>query len=129
VSDAEWELKKNRAVLTAFQTGRPVFADSEGELRFVDGDGEPVSVPDEAGVPVEKLPRAKVALRKAARASYWAAVTAGFAAACNAGLGYWRSWHFIAAILLAGTALFWLYVRRSQLEMAGDRRRRVRVRK
>jgi hypothetical protein len=126
VSDAEWELKKNRAVLTAFQTGRPVFADSEGELRFVDGDGEPV--PDDLGEPVV-VPRAQAALRKAARASHWAAVTAGFAAACNAVLGYWRSWHFIAAILLAGTALFWLYVRRSQLEMAGDRRRRVRHRK
>jgi hypothetical protein len=31
-----------RAALAAFQSGRPVFANTEGEMRYVDGDCEPV---------------------------------------------------------------------------------------
>ena len=122
MTDDEWELKRNRAILAAFQTGRPVFADSDGEMRYVDGDGEPL--PAEVGVPMEKLPRAALALRRAARASYWAAVTAAVASIGNAILGVWRSWHFVAAIILALTSVLWFRVRRRQLEMVGDRRRR-----
>jgi len=123
VTDDEWELKRNRAILAAFQSGRPVFADSDGQRRYVDGEGEALPA-DEAAIPMEKLPRATLALRKAARASYWAAVTAAVAAAGNAVLGIWRSWHLIAAIVLALTSVLWFHVRRKQLEMAGDRRRR-----
>jgi hypothetical protein len=35
MTDDEWDLKRNRAILAAFQIGRPVFADSDGELRYV----------------------------------------------------------------------------------------------
>ena len=121
MTDDEWELKRNRAILAAFQTGRPVFADSDGEMRYIDGDGE--SLP-EAGVPMEKLPRASLALRRAARASYWAAVTAAVASFGNAILGIWRSWHLVAAIVLALTSVLWFRVRRRQLEMVGDRKPR-----
>ena len=124
MTDEEWELKRNRAILAAFQTGRPVFADSDGEMRYVDGDGEQLT--DDVGVPMEKLPRAAAALRRAARASYWAAVTAAVAAIGNAIVGIWRSWNLVAAIVLALTSVLWFRVRRRQLEMVGDRRRRGR---
>lgn len=122
MTDDEWELKRNHAILAAFQSGRPVFADSEGELRYVDGAGE--AVPDEVGVSTHGMPRAKLAFRRAARASYWAAATSGVAAIGNAVLGFWRSWHFVAAIVLALTTVLWLHIRRRQLEMAGDRKKR-----
>jgi len=118
MTDDEWELKRNRAVLAAFQSGRPVFADSEGQFRYIDGEGEPLA----NGVPMEKLPRAKLALRKAARASYWAAVTAIVAAIGNGILGFWRPWNFVAAVVLLISAGFWFRVRRRQLALIGDKR-------
>ena len=45
--DDEWKARRDRAVLAAFETGRPVFGDTDGELRFDDGDREPV--PDDVG--------------------------------------------------------------------------------
>jgi hypothetical protein len=38
----DWDKYRSRAIMTAMQTGRPVFADSEGVMRFADGDKEPV---------------------------------------------------------------------------------------
>lgn len=60
----EWEKIRSRTILTAFQTGRPVFANTEGELRYADGDCEPVG--DEVGVPKAPLPDATVKI------SWWA---------------------------------------------------------
>ena len=58
MTDDEWEKQRARAVLAAFQTGRPVFADTDGELRYADGSGE--RLPDHAGVPQTPLPGATV---------------------------------------------------------------------
>lgn len=69
MTDDEWELKKNRAILAAFQTGRPVFADNEGEMRFADGDQEPLA--DDIGMPKTALPSAAVKLSLWARVRRW----------------------------------------------------------
>jgi hypothetical protein len=37
-----WDKQRERAILAALQAGRPVFADSEGVLRYFDGACEPV---------------------------------------------------------------------------------------
>lgn len=63
MTDEEWEKQRARAILAAFQTGRPVFADSEGKMRYVDGGGE--RLPDEVGVPRSQMPIART------RASWW----------------------------------------------------------
>lgn len=42
MTDDEWERARTRAIATAIQTGRPVFADSDGNLQFCDGDDTPV---------------------------------------------------------------------------------------
>jgi hypothetical protein len=47
MDEAAWHRQRERAILAAFQTGRPVFADSDGVLRYVDGACEPVT--DDAG--------------------------------------------------------------------------------
>lgn len=49
MTDEDWEKRRERSILAAFQTGRPVFSDTEGELRYADGDCEPL--PDDVGVP------------------------------------------------------------------------------
>jgi hypothetical protein len=49
MTDDEWEAQRQRAMLAAFQTGRPVFADSDGVLRFADGAQETIG--DEVGTP------------------------------------------------------------------------------
>lgn len=68
MTDEEWEQRRDRAISAAFQTGRPVFADTDGKLRYADGDREPIAA--DVGVvedspakepPVkESLPRAPV---------------------------------------------------------------------
>jgi hypothetical protein len=40
----EWEQTRKRAIEAAFQTGRPVFADSEGALCYADGDCEQLPI-------------------------------------------------------------------------------------
>lgn len=45
----EWDKQRARAILAAFQTGRPVFADSDGKFRYVDGAGEPLT--EDVGLP------------------------------------------------------------------------------
>ena len=71
MTDEEWERRRERAIAAAFQTGRPVFGDSNGQLRYADGNHEPIA--DDVGVietpPVKKpLPRASV------RKSWWSRV-------------------------------------------------------
>jgi len=55
VTDAEWEARRKRAIFAAFQTGRPVFADSDGEMRFADGDHERLA--EGAGMPKTAVPQ------------------------------------------------------------------------
>jgi hypothetical protein len=69
VTDEEWEKQRARAILAAFQTGRPVFADSEGELRYVDGSGERLQ--DEVGVPRSQMPIARTRVSWWARLKHW----------------------------------------------------------
>ena len=64
----EWDKQRERAILAAFQTGRPVFADSDGELRYTDGAGEPVA--DDVGVPKEDLPQAATVAHRSSL-SWW----------------------------------------------------------
>lgn len=66
MTDDEWEEQRRRAVLAAFQTGRPVFANTDGELRYADEGREPLA--DEDGVPRGPVPAAKV------RTSWWARI-------------------------------------------------------
>lgn len=55
MTDDEWEARRKRAILAAFQTGRPVFADSDGEMRFADGDRELLA--EGVGMPKTAVPR------------------------------------------------------------------------
>jgi hypothetical protein len=64
MTDDQWQKQRARAIWTAFETGRPVFADSDGELRYVDGDREavtaspgavPPAIPQVCEVPVKRL--------------------------------------------------------------------------
>lgn len=66
----DWESRRDRAILAAFQTGRPVFADSDGEMCYVDGDGERLA--DDVGVPQTPLPDAVV------KVSWWSRVRRWF---------------------------------------------------
>lgn len=65
MNDDEWEQRRQRVILAAFQTGRPVFGDSDGVMRYADGAQEPIG--DDVGVPRGDLPRAT-----APRLSWWA---------------------------------------------------------
>ncbi|HSX23373.1 MAG TPA: hypothetical protein VLE97_11420 [Gaiellaceae bacterium] len=69
MTDDEWEEQRRRAVLAAFQTGRPVFADTDGELRYVDGDREPLA--DDVGMPKTALPSAEVKITWWGRIRRW----------------------------------------------------------
>ena len=67
--DDEWEARRQRAILAAFQTGRPVFADSDGEMHYADGAKEPLA--DEVGVPQTPLPGAQAKVTWRARLRRW----------------------------------------------------------
>ncbi len=56
MTDDEWEQRRQRSILAAFQTGRSVFGDSEGVLRYADGEQEALA--DDVGVPQTALPTA-----------------------------------------------------------------------
>lgn len=66
MTDDEWEQQRTRAILAAFQTGRAVCADSEGELRYADGDHARLA--DDVGRPTPP-PEAKSSWWK--RAKRW----------------------------------------------------------
>lgn len=55
MTDDEWEVVRRRAILAAFETGRPVFADSDGVLRHADGAQE--TIDDEVGAAFPAAPR------------------------------------------------------------------------
>jgi hypothetical protein len=60
MGDDDWEKLRDRSILAAFQTGRPVFGDTEsGVLRYADGDCEPL--PNDVGVPKAEVATAREA--------------------------------------------------------------------
>ncbi len=69
MSDDEWEQHRSRAILAAFQTGRPVFADSDGKLRYADGIREPLE--GDTGMVRFPVPTATI---RAPRRERWAAI-------------------------------------------------------
>lgn len=69
MTDDEWEQQRSRAVLAAFQTGRAVCADSEGELRYADGDH--ARIVDDVGVPKTPIPEVLVSRSWWTRAKRW----------------------------------------------------------
>ena len=54
MNDDEWQSQRERAIWAAIKSGRPVFADTEGELYYVDGAREPLG--PEAGVTAREIP-------------------------------------------------------------------------
>ena len=119
MTDDAWEKQRVRAILTAFQTGRPVFADNAGELRYVDGSGE--QVPEEIGQAAgrvargaEPLPRATALAVRAQRAARWAFLMSLVAATANAVAAVWNPWQIVAAVGFAGSAVVWHRVNRYQ---------------
>lgn len=104
MNDDEYELHRNQAILAALQTGRPVFADNEGELRFVvDGAGEPLP----ADVGIIKQPSQADLARRAERASRLTYVVSAVAALANAVMVHWNTWQIAPAIVLGGCAVIW----------------------
>lgn len=69
MTDDDWEQRRDRAILAAFQTGRPVFADSEGEMHYADGDHELLA--DDVGLPKTALPKVTVSLTWWIRVKRW----------------------------------------------------------
>jgi hypothetical protein len=56
MTDEEWEQHRNKAIMAAFTSGRTVFADTDGEMKYYD---------DAGGEVVEKqqpLPKANIKL-------------------------------------------------------------------
>lgn len=115
MTDEEWEQQRKRAVLAAFKTGRPVFADTDGELRYVDGKGEPL-----AGV--AQKPTAASTYARALRASRAACISSALVAVANGVVGLWRPWYFVLAAAMAGSAVVWSRVHRSQRALYGARK-------
>jgi hypothetical protein len=113
VIDEEWEKQRSRAILAAFQTGRPVFADTDGDLHYTDGPKE--QVPVDVGVARQPVPRALALAVRAERASRLALVLSIIASFMNAVMALlWNSWQIAPAVVLAGCAVIWHRVNRHQ---------------
>ena len=112
MNDDDWEEQRNRAILAAFQTGRTVFADTDGELRFADGNQE--AVPAEVGLVAQPLPAVRALSSRAERASRFAFVMSAFAALANGIASIWHPWQLPAAAVFLGCAFIWRAVNRSQ---------------
>ena len=117
MNDDEWKARRDRAILAAFQTGRPVFADTDGELRYDDGDRELLDA--EVGVPRAPVPKAVVQLARAARASHQAAIASDIAVIVNVLAGVWfgSTLFYAAAGVASISAVIWYRLRRHQLAM------------
>ena len=113
MTDEEWEKQRNRAVTAAFQTGRPVFADTDGELRYADGAKE--TVPAEAGDGKHPVQRATTLAVRAERASHLAFVASVVAAIANAVSGLlWYPWQLVCAAVFVGSAAVFRSVNQRQ---------------
>lgn len=67
MTDDDWARVRDRSILAAFQTGRSVFADSDGTLHYADGAKEPLA--DDIGMPKSPLPDATIV-----KLSWWARI-------------------------------------------------------
>jgi hypothetical protein len=103
VTDDDWEQQRNRAILTAFQTGRTVFADTDGELRFADGNQE--AVPEDVGLPKPPVPSAVLLMIRAERWSRRAFALSIVTALVNGIAAYWHPWQLVLAIVFLGNAV------------------------
>lgn len=112
MTDDEWEKQRVRAVMTTFQTGRPVFADTDGDLRYTDGDRE--RIPADVGVAKQPVPRATALATRAHRASRWAFVASSVAAVANAIVGLWHPWQLAVAAVCVFSAAVWYRVNQRQ---------------
>jgi hypothetical protein len=112
VTDEEWEQRRKRVILAAFQTGRPVFAGSDGALHYADGDHEQLAA--DVGVTKEPIPQATALAIRARRVSRWAFVTSSIAAAANVGVGFWHPWQFGVAAVCGFSAAVWYRVNQRQ---------------
>ena len=113
MTDDAWEEQRRRAILAAFQTGRPVFADTDGVLRYTDGTKEQVLA--DVGVARQPVPRATGLAVRAERASRLAWVLSIIAAIMNGIMALlWNSWQIAPAVVLAACAIIWHRVNRYQ---------------
>ena len=118
MTDDEWEKQRSRAILAAFQTGRPVFADTDGELRYADGTRDQVCA--DVGVATQPVPRATALAVRAERASHVAFVTSVVAAIANAVSGLlWNPWQLVWAVVFVGSAV--VFRRINQRQRAASR--------
>lgn len=115
MTDDEWEEHRNRAISTAFLTGRPTCADTNGVLRYADGDQEAISVDVDVAPPRES----RSIYTGAMRASRFAFVSSILIAAGDVVVGFWRPWHFGCAALMLCGALLWRHVHRKQRALYG----------
>lgn len=112
MTDDDWEEQRNRAILAAFQTGRTVFADTEGELRFADGNQE--AVPQDVGLARQPIPQAQQLAKRAERASRFAFGMSLVAAITNCIAAIWNPWQLALAAVFGSCAFVWHKVNRSQ---------------
>jgi len=118
VTDDEYDQHRNRAILAAFQTGRPVLADTDGVLRYTDGAKE--TVPADVGVGKPPVPRTRALAVRAERASHMAFVTSVVAAIANAVSGFlWNPWQLVCVVMFVGSAV--VFRRTNQLQRAASR--------
>jgi len=118
VTDDEYDQHRNRAILAAFQTGRPVLADTDGVLRYTDGAKE--TVPADVGVGKPPVPRTTALAVRAERASHLAFVTSVVAAIANAVSGFlWNPWQLVCAVVFVGSAV--VFRRLNQQQRAASR--------
>ena len=118
MTEDEWEKRRDRAIMAAFQTGRPVFADSEGTLRYTDGAKEevPLDVGTDVSVAVD---HGTGALPRAARWSRRAYVFSLVAAVANGISVVWHPWQIAAVAVCLGSAILWRRVHRGQRTLLG----------
>ena len=117
MTDDEWEKLRARAITIAFETGRPVFADTDGVLRFTDGARE--EVPADVAVTEPTVPRATALAIRVERASRFAFVMLVVAAGANAVGAIWHPWQLALVPVFGFSALVWRGVNRQQRTARG----------
>lgn len=112
MTDDDWEEQRNRAILAAFQTGRTVFADTDGKLHFADGNQE--AAPADVGLARKPIPQALRLATRAERASRFAFGMSLVAAIANGIAAIWNPWQLVLAVVFGGCAFIWRKVNRLQ---------------
>lgn len=131
MTDDEWQRHRSSAISAAFLTGRPVFADTDGTLRFADGDREPVPahVSTVTAHVFSSAPRpSKPSIyAKALRATRFAMGISIVMALCEGIAAFLcpreyarRSWDLAAAVLLLCAAVAWRRILRKQRTLYGE---------